>query len=348
MRNTLCPTDLGIIMSYQCQCACKHCLYNCGPRWKDWMSPQTLREALQATQAWHHRFQIHLTGGEPFLNFPLLLEGVRIATELGIPCYVETNAGWCLRKEDVAEKFAALKETGLNAILISCSPFHAEKIPPARTFLAIRKALEVFGRQGVMVYMTHCLEQVQLFDAEKTTPIERYVERFGLERAGRLLWDGYSIISGGRSGYALGHLTSKRPAAAFRGQNCFLEIIHAHHSHFDLYGNYISWFCGGLTVGDWHNLPQVLDDFRNHRFPPLVNILVHSGPFGLSEMARAEYGYQELPQGYAGKCHLCVDVRRCLYQRGEFVELQPGGFYEEAVTIRPNSRQIHEALSTRY
>jgi hypothetical protein len=79
----------------------------------------------------------------------------------------------------------------------------------------------------------------------------------------------------------------------------------------------------------------VLDDFQNRRFPPLVDTLVRSGPFGLFEMARAEYGYQELPKGYAGKCHLCVDVRRGLYQRGEFAELRPGGFYfyEEAVTI---------------
>ncbi|MGA9351868.1 MAG: radical SAM protein [Anaerolineae bacterium] len=333
-QNPLCPTDLGIIMSYQCQCACKHCLYNCGPRWKDWMSPQTLRDALQATRAWNHRFQIHLTGGEPFLNFPLLLEGARLAAELDIPCYVETNAGWCLHEDDVAAKFVALREAGLNAILISCSPFHAEKIPPARTFLAIRKALDAFGQQGTIVYLPHCLEQVQLFDAEKTTPLERYVERFGLERAGRMLWDGYSIISGGRSGYALGHLTRQRPAAAFKGQDCFLEIIHAHHSHFDLYGNYISWFCGGLTIGDWHNLPQVLDDFRARHYPPLVDILVHFGPFGLWEMAVEEYGYQELPDGYAGKCHLCVDVRGCLYQRGEFAELQPGGFYEDVLPAK--------------
>jgi len=147
-RNALCPTDLGIIMSYQCQCACKHCLYNCGPQWKDWMSPQTLREALQAAKAWHHRFQIHLTWGEPFLNFSLLLEGVRTVAELGIPCYVETNAGWCLREEDVADKFKTLKEAGLNAILISCSPFHAEKIPPVRTFLAVRKARCNYGKSS--------------------------------------------------------------------------------------------------------------------------------------------------------------------------------------------------------
>jgi len=31
VKNSLCPTDLGVIMSYQCQCACKHCPYHCGP-----------------------------------------------------------------------------------------------------------------------------------------------------------------------------------------------------------------------------------------------------------------------------------------------------------------------------
>ena len=163
VENSLCPTDLGIIMSYQCQCACKHCLYNCGPRWKDWMSPEILRDALQATQAWNHRFQVHLTGGEPFLNFPLLLEGVRIAAELGIPCYVETNAGWCLREEDVSEKFTILKEAGLNAILISCSPFHAEAIPPEKTFLAVQKATELFGSRGVIVYLPEWIDQIQSF-----------------------------------------------------------------------------------------------------------------------------------------------------------------------------------------
>ena len=327
-RDPLCPTDLGIILSYRCQSACKHCLYNCGPAWKDWMSLETLEEALQATRAWRHRFQIHLTGGEPFLNFPLLLQGVQLAAQLGISRYVETNAGWCLKEKDVIEKFATLREAGLNAILISCSPFHAEKIPPARTLLAITKALEIFGQQNVIVYMSHWIEQIQIFDVEKPTPLERYVVKFGLERAGRMLWDGYSIIPAGRSGYRLGHLTQKRPAAALKGENCFMEILYAHHSHFDLYGNYISWFCGGLTIGDWHNLPRILDDFKARRFPPLIDILVRTGPFGLFEMGKQEYGYQELPEGYVGKCHLCVDVRKHLSGRGDFQELRPKEFYE--------------------
>jgi len=322
------PRDLGVIMGYRCQCACKHCLYNCGPTWRDWMSPETLREALRAASAWGPGFQVHLTGGEPFLNFDLLLDGVRIARELGIPRYVETNAGWCVDVDEVAERFTTLWEAGLQVVLISCSPFHAERIPLARTVMAIEQALAVFGPNGTIIYLPEWLSQIQSFGVETTTSLERYVERYGLARASRLLWDGYGIISGGRAGYALGQFAHKRPAQAFQGQTCRGEILYAPHSHFDLYGNYIPSFCGGLAVGDWHGLAQLRADFAAGRYPPLVGVLVQAGPSGLCQMAVSDYGYEELPGGYAGKCHLCVDVRKHLAEHDEFAELQPRAFYD--------------------
>jgi len=322
------PTDLGIILSYRCQCACKHCLYNCGPEWDGWMSCQTLQEALLATRAWSQRFQIHFTGGEPFLNFPLLLEGVQMGTELGIASYAETNAGWCLSGSTTIRRFAALRDAGMSTILISCSPFHAESVPLARTLLAIEKAVEVFGRHRVIVYMPHCLAQIREFNTQETVPLERYVQRFGLEEAGRMLWDAYGIIPAGRSGYRLGHLAQRHPAAAFAAENCRLEILHAHHSHFDLYGNYISWFCGGLTVGDWRELQRLLDDYLARRYPSIIDVLVNLGPYALYDHATQELGYRELPEGYTGKCHLCVDVRKHLAQLDDHPELRPLRFYQ--------------------
>ncbi len=67
------------------------------------MTPDDIRQALEITLVWKHPFRIHFTGGEPFLNFPLLLEAVVIARKLGIPCYCETNAGWCVNS-DLVEK----------------------------------------------------------------------------------------------------------------------------------------------------------------------------------------------------------------------------------------------------
>jgi hypothetical protein len=323
-----CPQDIGIILTYRCQSGCKHCLYNCGPRWgKEAMAPDALRQALEAVATWPQTPQVHLTGGEPFLHFPLLLEGVRLGTELGIRCYVETSASWCTDETEMLERFATLHKAGLQTILISCSPFHAEKIPPIRTLRAVRAALDVFGTDRVIVYLPNFLEIVQLFDIERPTPLSRYEEEFGIEGARRILWQGYAIISGGRSGYELGHLIPRYPAMAFAQADCSGDILYAHHSHFDLYGNFISGFCGGLRVGDWHDLPRILADFQAGRYPPLIEVLVERGAYGLFEMAQEQYGYEPLPDGYAGKCHLCVDVRRHLVGDGDFEELRPPGFY---------------------
>ena len=87
------PTDIGLILSYKCQSHCAHCIYNCGPDWNDWMQPEDVRAALETMMIWPQNFQVHITGGEPFLNFPLLLHTVETAAELGIPRYLETNAG---------------------------------------------------------------------------------------------------------------------------------------------------------------------------------------------------------------------------------------------------------------
>jgi len=43
-------------------------------------------------------------------------------------------------------------------------------------------------------------------------------------------------------------------------------------------------------------LPRILDDFKVRRFPPLIDTLVRTGPFGLFDLGKEEYGYQELPE----------------------------------------------------
>jgi hypothetical protein len=292
------------------------------------MSPEMLRQALEAMAIWPQQPQVHLTGGEPFLHFDLLLEGTRIAAELGITVYLETSAAWCTDEEKAVERFRALKEAGLQAVLISCSPFHAERIPAIRTIRAARIAIEVFGAHRAIIYQSQFLDVMRQFDVERPTPLSRYEETFGTEEAHRILWQGFGVISGGRSGYALSHLAPKHPPEAFAHKNCTGTLLYARHSHFDLYGNYLPGFCGGLTVGDWRELGQVLDDFQTERYPPLIKVLIEHGAYGLMKLAQEEHGYTPCEEGYTGKCHLCVDVRRHLVETDDFAELRPRGFYE--------------------
>lgn len=327
----LSPTDVGLVLSYQCPNACKHCVYNCGPGWKDWISPQTLFLALQAIRNLNRDIQVHITGGEPFLNFPLLLQAVGTARDLHLPVYVETSAVWCLTARIAEQRFLALQQAGLQAVLISCSPFHAEKVPLKRTLLAIEVAIEIFGPERVIVYTSDWIEQIWHFGLENPVSINQYVLAYGGETAGLMFWDGYGLVSGGRAGYTLGRLIDLDPAEAFIQENCTSELIYAAHSHFDPYGNYITSFCGGLSLGSWTMLDDLRAKIQAGEFPSLITHLVESGPYGLYRLAKEQYGYTPLTEGYVGKCHLCVDVRRHLHQHagGDFPELNPVQFYTQ-------------------
>ncbi len=329
-RLPLTPRDMGLILSYRCQAACAHCLYNCGPEWHDWMDVDEVRNALEAAKAaCGNGFQVHLTGGEPFLNFPLLLASTRIAVELGIPVYVETNAAWVRGLAQAEERFRQLHEAGLGAVLVSVSPFHQESIPLQRTLDGITAARAVFGAARVTVYQAEWLPELARHGLKSPVPLDRYREEYGAVEAGLRFWMGFGVIGGGRAGYRLGGWIPRRPGEAFAGKHCREELAFAPHSHLDLYGNFIPSFCGGISLGDWHDLPGLVKGFRQERVGRLVRILMDSGPFGLSQLAQDEYGYQPLPDGYMDKCHLCVDVRKHLLACGVSAEtLQPVQSYQ--------------------
>jgi hypothetical protein len=291
------------------------------------MTIQQLREALEVLSGWGHDFQVHHTGGEPFMNFPLLLEATKLTRKAGITQFVETNAFWCTSEDRAYDWLGQLSAAGLDGILVSCSPFQAESVPLRRALLAIKAAGEVLGYSNVGVYQTHCIQEISEFAIDETVPIEAYVERYGAEKAGRMFWGTYGLIDSGRASYTLDHLTRKYPPERFRGYNCRRELLYAHHSHFDLYGNYISWFCGGLRMGSWRDFDGMVDRYERRDYPELTGILISDGPYDLCRFARDKYGYSPLQDGYVGKCHLCVDVRKYLSAQAEFAELQPSRFY---------------------
>lgn len=291
---------------------------------------EDVHSALAAMKAaWGDRFQVHLTGGEPFLNFPLLLASVKAARALEIPVYVETNAGWCRDMDKAEDRFRQLREAGLGAVLVSVSPFHQESIPLQRTLDGISAARSVFSEGGVIVYQSAWLLEMSGRGIEEPVPLSSYEADYG-KRAGEFLWHGYGLISGGRAGYRMGELVPGHPASDFKRENCQAEMLYAQHSHLDLYGNFIPAFCGGITWGDWHGLDRIIIDTRRGEVPPLLSLLIDGGPYRLFQLASEQVGYEEREEGYAGKCHLCVDVRKSLLAAGLYSDqLAPDQYYAE-------------------
>jgi len=327
------PISVGIFLSYKCTSECRHCMYACSPRWKaDWISEKDLQEIL--TQLYGKiqpspfgpdrigiNYGLHFTGGEPFLNFDLLLRAVEMAHEIRIPStFVETNSFWCIDDKSTREKLLRLKDSGLDGILISVNPFILEQVPFERTERAIKISREIF-KENSIVYQEIFYHQFIELNIKDTSSFEDYLQKVGLSGLSFV-----ELLPMGRATYKLEHLYKKYPAKQFFGKSCKEDLTREWHAHIDNYGNYMTGYCGGISLGDARNLDSICSGINLEELP-ILNALLNNLE-KLYELSVKEFGYKEKKEGYISKCHLCLDIRRHITQQtNKFKELRPREFY---------------------
>ncbi len=331
------PSSGGILLSYKCTGECKHCMYACSPRWRgDWISEEDAQNILSQLSGKIRRspfgsdrlginYGLHFTGGEPFLNFDLLLRLTRIAYELEIPStFVETNCFWCVDDETTREKLNRLKASGLNGVLISANPFILEQIPFERTERAVKTSKEVFGRNA-LIYQEFFYRQFKCLNLKNILPFKQY-----LKMADPSSLYNVELIPMGRAPYRVAGFYKKYPAKHFFGESCIEELTRGWHVHIDNYRNYVTGYCGGISLGDARDLSSLYQGIDLEDRPILDALLTDLED--LYKFGIKEFGYKESPDGYISKCHICVDVRRHIAQQtDEFKELQPREFYRHLV-----------------
>jgi len=338
------PRSGGLILSYQCNAACRHCMYACGPRWPSvWMSQADLNGILSALGPYIEPSAfgpngiglnegLHFTGGEPFLRFELLCEAVSTARDLGIPSlFVETNCFWCTDRQTTFDKLTALKDRGLAGIMISVNPFYLEHVPFERTLICVQAARELFGPFAV-VYQVEYFRRFLSWGVRGTMPLQEYLEREAAESS----LGAVEFFMSGRAPYALRGKLSRQLAPFFRPrsaleaarESCPVPFARSWHNHFDCYGNYVPGYCAGISYGDIRQLEKLLSEGIDPEDKPILALLMREDLPGLLRFAKAR-GFREDPAGYFSACHLCMEIRRFLFKSGSFKELAPGDFYRQ-------------------
>jgi len=339
MRQLLCvqePFSGGILLSYRCTSECRHCMYACSPRWTgDWVSEENLRKVLTqlsdrilpapfgADRIGGVNYGLHFTGGEPFLNFDLLEKAVRIAHDLQIPSmFVETNGFWCVEDHSTREKLTELRRAGLHGMLVSVNPFILEQVPFERTERAISIGREIF-QKNLIVYQEFFHSQFERLGVRGALSFEEYMRRAGPHS----LFENVELLPMGRAAYALSHLYRKYPPQQFFGESCRDELTRGWHVHVDNYCNYMTGYCGGISLGDARDITSMCQgiDLDEH---PILNALTTDLRI-LFELGVNEFNYEQRGEGYISKCHLCVDLRRHIaLKTDKFQELRPREFYD--------------------
>jgi len=326
------PISGGLILSYQCNAECRHCMYACSPRWEGWISEEDVKAILSqlagrikpspyGLERVSLNYGLHFTGGEPFLNYELLLKAVGIASELNIPStFVETNGYWCSDDAVTREKLQLLKESGLKGILISVNPFFLEYVPFERTERGIRVAYEVFA-ENLMVYQSAYYFRFKKLGITGRLSIEDYIHAYREDLGANV-----ELFLMGRAAYRLRQYYPKHPPDYFFDEPCRPPFLRNWHNHFDNYGNYLPGYCGGISLGSWRVLNKLLEEGINPKRHPILGFIINRDFKELFRFAR-DFDYPESREGYISKCDLCVDIRKHLVAKQEFEELKPKEYY---------------------
>jgi len=285
-----------------------------------------------------HGCRVHLTGGEPFGDCDRLIDlGLRAKAEgLGPLEKVETNAFWAREERLVRERLRALDAAGMGKLVISTDPYHQQYVPISRCRLAARVAEEVLGTGRVQVrwrdWLVEGFDTAELSGRHRRELFARWASR-GRDRMN------------GRAAIRLAPQLQHKSGAEFADSPCREMLLRSRHVHVSPGGWVIPGICAGIVIGRvsakrspkaanrlWSLDPDVRAIRRrlaaDYATRPIVGTLVKSGPAGLLEVARSA-GYRPRA-GYAGKCHLCRDVRGYLAGRGLGAgELEPMWMYQD-------------------
>ena len=301
----------GLMLTYRCSAACRFCYYHCSPQASGLMSVETAIESWQGLVRIAGKYaKVHITGGEPFLYFDRMAQILKHASRLGLTPLdsLETNAGVWSSDNELRDQLRFLDDCGLDRLKVSWDAFHEEFIEVDKVRRFIRIARDILGDHRVLVrWEKHLDSPTGIRQREETQKQSLLLAALAAD----------SCRFTGRAAEELAALVAKRPAADFQGQRCQKALLGSKGVHIDPYGNVFNGQCSGMVVGNINQTPlSVLWRTFEPDRAEFWEILYEKGPFGLLGPAQDDVF---LPQDkYASRCHLCTDIRRFFFDKGNY------------------------------
>ena len=138
-------TGIHFLLTYTCNLECDHCFVYSGPNAKGTFTLNRIREVFDEIPKIGTIEWVYFEGGEPFLFYPLMLEGIKIAHDMGFKTGIVTNAYWAISEEDAELWLRPLCELEILDLSISDDSFHYEdeRDNPAKRALGAAKKLGI-------------------------------------------------------------------------------------------------------------------------------------------------------------------------------------------------------------
>jgi len=281
-------TGIHVLLTYKCTNECDHCFLHCSPQCDGTFTLRQLRELFREIAKIPTVDTVYFEGGEPFLFYAVLLEGLRMSREAGLQSGIVTNGYWATSMEDAEAWLWPMLNMGIADFSVSDDAFHSSKGEDSPGAIAYRAA-----RNLGLPCRKICIEAPAVAISAESSAQK-----------------GQPIVGGGVrfKGRAAEKLTAGLPLRPWRELNsCRHEELAApERVHVDAYGNV--HVCQGVTLGNMWETP-LSDLLRRYDAAthPILGPLIRGGP---AELVRC-FGIT-VDDGYVDECHLCYAARKLL------------------------------------
>ncbi|MFC1521006.1 radical SAM protein [Elusimicrobiota bacterium] len=271
-------TEIHFLLTYTCIMECDHCFLHCGPYAKGTFTVKQIERVIKEASRIKTLEWIYFEGGEAFLFYPTLLEGIRLARKKGFKVGIVSNCYWATSKSDARIWLKPLKKLGISDLSISEDDFHLDDKKDKRTKNAMLAAKKLGIPTGVI-----CVE--------------------GPKRKN----SGAALLRG-RAADKLVKGLAKSKCSKFT-QCLDEEIRDPKRVHIDPYGHV--QICQGISIGNMWKKPlsSILEnyDWRSHA---ICSKLAKGGPALLARK------YHVKPEAkFASACHACYATRKSLIKK---------------------------------
>ncbi len=283
-------TGIHFLLTYACTFECDHCFLYSSPRAQGTFTLDQIRHTFDEIDRIGTIKMVFFEGGEPFLYYPLMVEGFRIARQRGVKASAVSNAYWATSVEDAGLWLKQLCEQGIAGISLSDDLFHHDSKEESPAKKAHTAATELGIDAG-----TICIEEPKVLKPGE-----------GQEK-------GAPVIGGGAmfKGRAVEKLITGLPTRPWEElTSCpHEELQNPERVHIDAYGHV--HICQGISMGNMWETPlsELVKQYDADQHP-ICGPLIKGGPALLAKEYKVEHDDR-----YVDECHMCYLVRRALIDR---------------------------------
>ncbi|HUS70342.1 MAG TPA: radical SAM protein [Anaerolineae bacterium] len=284
-------TGIHLLLTYTCNYECDHCFLYCGPHAEGTFTLEQLRVALDEARKIGSVDMVYFEGGEPFLYYPLMVEGMRMAGDRGFQTGIVTNAYWATTEEDAELWLRPLVEREVADLSLSDDDFHhgADEDNPAK------RAVRAARRLGIPT------DSISIDQPTVETGLDRQQEK------------GRPVIGGGAMfrGRAVEKLVEGLPTRPWEElTRCpYEDLAQPGRVHLDAFGHV--HLCQGLSMGNmWETPLATLAQNYDPDSHPICGSLLAGGPALLARRYAVEH-----EEEYVDECHFCYSLRLALLDR---------------------------------